>query len=251
MVFPVRIPKHRSMTVTFLCLTCLLVCSLAFAETNGEITKIAFRAISWDESLPEVQYFDGSKVVTFFVPNGSRSALQDYQGPRQVAFYDELIWDEDGQPLHPPIAIANVPPGLNSPLFIFMTSNQDRGRPYEVMVIDDDADKFPRESYRFFNLTSRRLACLFGQERFMLLPGGRETVPATLSGKKSIEIKLAREDEEDQWELAYASKWGIMPGRRALAFIMSPPNDPREISTRIFFDYPEQPLSFNPDSAKP
>ncbi|WOO41545.1 hypothetical protein [Rubellicoccus peritrichatus] len=211
-------------------------CAL-FAQSEEGIVNVSFRALSWDNTIPKVEYFDGTEVASFLVPNGSRSVVQHYTGPATITFYDTLRFGPDNAPIYPPVAFASIPPDIQSPLFLFIKNADGDDYPYKVLVVDESAQNFPNGSYRFFNLTQYNLACLFGKNKFQLKPGSQETLSTEEAEKKYVEIKLARNDERTEgWRLAYASKWGIRKNRRALVFLYSKPDDPSEIITKKYYD---------------
>jgi hypothetical protein len=106
-------------------------------------------------------------------------------------------------------------------LLIDRPEGQTFGKEVNLNVIEESTGSFPRGSYRFVNMSGRKIGILFGDEKVLIDNNDIETLQANVDDGNYIKIQLV-----GQTGYLYQSTWFVGRFNRELIFLL--PNDDEE-----------------------
>lgn len=203
-------------------LTCLLSLAALIAQGNQPQVNIKFRALAINYPHSSAIYMqpDGGTPMRIY-PN-SRTGWIDYSGPNPITFYTESL-NSKKEKVRTPIGSVNVSNAPKAPLLVFSKSDSD-SKQCIINILDDSLETSPVGSYRIFNFTTKQIAGMIDNQKFLLDP--KATAYARVANPKDFEVtvKLA-ETSEGKAKHLYASTWTFSENFRYLVLIT--PSDDR------------------------
>lgn len=177
-----------------LVLACLGSTALASVETS-------FRILRTGDAPAQLQMVLGEESVILDVPDGSRSKIIHYQGPRALRLWEpvgggrvyEVTLRKDRELQ---LVILGVP------------------APQGVLVLADDLETHPLGGFRFVNASDDELTITFGGEKAELAPGTEKLFPR--SEASTVFVQIARATNE---EVLFSNNWSTPPTSRSLLLI--------------------------------
>ena len=137
----------------------------------------------------------------------NKSERYRYEGPADLAFYDEADWarytrGKEGDPgavLPSPVAIASLPVGVRQVLLLFipLPEAQANGLKFLVLVVDESMGRFTSGHISVINVSGRAYTAQVGRQ-ILELPLG---CGPSFAAEGTVDVRLAYRDS-DQWVLA-------------------------------------------------
>ncbi|MEX2607203.1 MAG: hypothetical protein WD708_07635 [Kiritimatiellia bacterium] len=204
-----------------------------FATAQNDTLQCMIRFISWKNADPARVAV--ATPAGFLQTNGlqslRRSRFIPYQGPANFFLLDPATLPADPPPEEPPppprsLARVRIPPGMRYALVIVFPAPEGSALPYQTLVINDDPEQFPFQSYQFINMSRQPVATVFAGERFVLEPG--DFRKSDFEGESTINLLIAVPGREGQdWKLVYDSFFPVWAEIRNLVFIVNDPDSDR------------------------
>jgi hypothetical protein len=195
--------------------------------------------LSLGYSIEDLALYSDGVFQPIQIPGATRSDPFNYVGSPVLQFYAQsdlevLPPEQREPPFVTPILTLALNPEAEQPLLVFDRNRGAGARvPYRSFVLEESAQAFPPNSYRFFNVTGSPLMGELNGKRFAL--GTRQSVTVSpMDGERNtsnmvIKLALAR---DEQWDLIYSSKWSFQPDRRTLVFLLPSARSPQSVTVR-------------------
>ncbi len=195
------------------------LCLGSYVMADDEtLVSIKFKGLSMPEQVDDIYYNVGDIRCPVKLTTSVFSREYTYRGRTPMTFLRDI---PDAEGIMRPVAIAkaHIPQGASEVSMLFLPSPGEKGK-YHVRVYADDENDFSWGAYRFVNLTQERIAVALGQERNLVLSGRTTVIPMTEETRStSISVKLAAEDNRDEWKLVFSTNWAVNPNVRYLVLI--------------------------------
>lgn len=189
-------------------------------KLNGDepSVSIQFSTLSWGEAVRSIFFFNNEELVEHSVPNATPGRKIEYSGSNILTFYKKTGIDEDGEIIYSQIAEIDLPITHGEVLLIFV--REPGKNSFRILPIPIESEQFGSGSYKFHNLTQRRVAIRLGEQTFIIEPGKNRISQIEESHTNNVEIQIAATQNGLDWHPLYQSRWGI-PGiqRRIWVFI--------------------------------
>ncbi|MGE9268341.1 MAG: hypothetical protein ACQKBY_09610 [Verrucomicrobiales bacterium] len=216
----------------------LLMGLLPLLTARGqEVVKTELVTVCVSESFGDLFIKSGEEVRRFGANRTGFSLPMAYVGPRVLQVHDAK---EDFEPVEgaappKPVGAVNLPTGCDRVLLICA---RDAEGGLKMKALDIDRGKMKGGDYRFFNMSSKPLAVVFGAEKLGLKPGQDLVVTKAAWREEVLDIPVQMaipDDKAGKMRRVYSSIWGHRPGKRNFIMIMDG-RGRRALSTSRFFD---------------
>ncbi|WP_309383220.1 hypothetical protein [Cerasicoccus frondis] len=210
-----------SKSIAIFILSLLVSAISASGQGNQPDVYLKFRALALNYPHNSGIYLAPTGGSPIRIYSNSRTDWVEYSGPNPITFYvdDKNAKNES---IRTPIASVDISMAPESPLLVFSKSSAE-DKFYNISVIDDSVEISPPGSYRIFNFTTKQIAGMIDDQKFLLSP--KTTAYAKVSNPKDFEVtvKLA-ESANGKAKRLYASTWTFSENFRYLVMII-PSND--------------------------
>ncbi|WP_269522660.1 hypothetical protein [Coraliomargarita parva] len=219
----------------FIFLSLLTICQAN--DEVPEIFELDFITLNWDEGvIRDLNYLSDGEVKSLKIYSRGFSLPKAYRGPSPIVFFREVPADTETGVRRIPVAKCDLTSDLDEVLFIFKALDGE-GEAFRVFPIPRNIENFKRGSYQVCNLSDFEIRGKVGEELFAVASNGFEVVELKDAESTSVEVKFARSDEEQSWELAYSSIWPHEPNNRMNIFILNSDNSLNPVQIRLFSEY--------------
>ncbi|MGE9290910.1 MAG: hypothetical protein ACQKBT_07970 [Puniceicoccales bacterium] len=228
-----------------------ILCLLAFGrglsgqDVDPEIIDIPFQVYVWPGGPLATTGNDGRqngfvRPVIQFCPEGDGevievgadprrlSAFFHYQGPNPLRFFQESTL-KDGRVRRKPLASVTIPGDMERALLLFFPVQGG----YEVLPIDNSTHQVKPGQSQVYNLTSRKIACLFNGQELLIEPGNSSAASLGPSDNFSILVRIASEDDKGRWKIQHEERLIVGPEDSALTLIYEKTGSRRGFRTLV------------------
>jgi hypothetical protein len=235
---------HCFQNLFFAAILALMTTSYLCAQENVP-RSYSFTALSWDQPIRDLHYFDGSQWQEITITNAAKTLPRTVRLLKPVIlFYNEIPSDEANAS---PVATARFPAETPEAMFLFFPVEQAVSQErYNVRSLADGVRGYPPGSYRFINFSANPMAGSVGGETFQLDPGAERVLQPRDLEDGSVVFQYASFAGE-KWEVFYRSHWSVRKDRRTIVFFLENPDQPGKLSMRRIYE--AVPLS-EPTSAR-
>ncbi len=190
----------------------------AHAQQEEEPVSVSFYALSWQGSIQDLLYFDGGKPVSLFIPNGAPGHELTYRGSPEMGFYTQRTGPE-GEILYDLQTSVTIPRNVKRLLLVFLPSTSGAQQAYKILALPDAGSGFTANAFNFYNLTGAAMAIRVGDEKFQVAPGRNHIVSLADVDTKNVDVQMASNARNSEWNMIYQSRWASPKQRRAWVFI--------------------------------
>jgi hypothetical protein len=208
---------------------------LTLSAQEAEITSVEFSTLAIGAPPAEPLFLIGedNRPLQIQPHHARRSQTVRYRGPNPLVF-KRLLVQENGERVYEPVAQWQANPALNQPLLLFFPE----GSGFRVGAIEDSFTQYPLGSYRFYNLTQRRLVGRLGETSVDLPPRQTVHLERPFPSDQAFPIAFVVE-EMGAYEPIYSARWSHFNAFRYLIFVSAQPgSDTGPLSFRIVSDFP-------------
>ena len=151
---------------------------------------------------------------------GAFSRLYPAPKSRDVIFYMEVPnADPKLPPVKVPLAKAILPAQNPGPFLILLTKNPAGAETkFSALVIDNSLEAYPKNTYRVFNFSKRRLAVRLAEKSLVLVSGQSQEVPYPDTRKAWLQV--AADENEAGWLLVSSSAQPVGTNTRTTVFLL-------------------------------
>ena len=192
-----------------------------FPQATGDnLISVEFSCLAWSQvDTKGLRYLDGEKVEPLRISSAYRTGPYRYRGTNPIVVFREVAGPE-GAVIRQPVGRAFVDPSFTKVLFLFIRNDQPEGSgsEYEIMVLDDSLDSFPRGAYRIFNLSNHQIGGFIGKEKFIVPTKEFRTIELDSEDKVDVQIHFSSR-VEDQWVPGVNTRWLYRDNMRSIVFV--------------------------------
>lgn len=170
------------------------------ARASGTIDT-SFRIFRTADAPAQLQVVRGRETLLLDVPEGTRSTLLRYKGPRDFALWEPVDGGRSYQ--------VSLPDG--SPLRLLVLDTPTDG---EVLVLNDDLETHALGVFRLVNAAAEDLEITFGEEQRVVSPGSEVFFPHPDRPTAFVQIKSGSDGP-----ILLSNNWSLPANTRSLMLI--------------------------------
>lgn len=211
---------------------------------------VVFTVMAWDNIDPDrdltLNYPSKGKLQTAEILWRDRSPALACDGPGPLVFSQTVT--RDGKRVEVPVVTAVIPEGVTRALIVFgrNTAPKPGESGLRVMVIDDSFTRFPGQSVRLVNFSTKELGGALGARDFTVSPGKDLVVPAELPEEnRLLPFRLARRAGAGGWQKLRSTGLPMTARLRVLVFLIDDAARPERVEMVLIRDTapaPEEPM---------
>ncbi|MEM1085490.1 MAG: hypothetical protein AAGI48_15365 [Verrucomicrobiota bacterium] len=189
-----------------------------FAQEKLPTVQASFYAFRYAPGLKTIYLRTGAES---FEP--TRLSTANLIGPRKSVVTNGAITlhtmetTEDGTETYPVVGVAKLRGGISKALIVLAPINKkDSKNKYQCLVIDHQAAKFPKGSYKMVNMSPHPIRGMIGKgTRFNCASGKVATFKTKGTPGEALPV-LFQYEKEDRWRTLTETRWAHTENDRAL-----------------------------------
>ena len=158
-----------------------------------------------------------------------------YKGSPLLQFYDSKTYNTDAAAINVPIVSVRIDPRLQEPLLII--SKRKDGQ-LSIFAVEDSQSVYGKDTYRFYNMTSRRIAIKVDNSVMKLDPNSMEHMIPDTTKNPNAHVKAVEIKEDGGIKRLYTNMWPKRKNQRYLCFITdADERKPGRIKIKVITDF--------------
>jgi hypothetical protein len=170
-----------------------------------------FRVLVWDGSESALKYAANGKTIGISGTENDLSPVYRVTGAGPLVLFKEIKQEE--KTVRETAATLPLPVGVTHAILILAATDPSQ-KIYSGMWINDAPDSRPAETIQFVNLSSYPTAFKFGEQDFVIAPGGNHQVRFDAALERIVLRGAA--SVGDKWELFSGNPVPVRAGLRLL-----------------------------------
>jgi hypothetical protein len=220
--------------------TCALCSCLPSAYAEEEETlSVAFYCILWDmnaSQTPLCYISEGEKKELGRLVNTQKSmSPYQYTGSPLLLFYNSKAYNAAPDAVNVPVASVRIDPGLKEPLLVI--SKRKEGD-LSIFSIEHSMSVYGKDTYRFYNTTSRRIAIKVDNSVMKLDPKSMDHMIPDTTEHRNAHVKAIEIKDDGSMKKLYTNMWPKRKNQRYLCFITdADERRPGRIKVKVITDF--------------
>lgn len=201
--------------------TCALCsCLPCIYAVEEEPITVSFYCILWDMSasqIPLCYVSEGEKKDLGRLVDTQRSMSPfQYEGSPLLLFYNSKSYNTNADAINVPLASVQIDPRLKEPLLVI--SKRKDGQLF-VLAVEDSKSVYGKNTYRFYNTTSRDMAIKVDNSVLKLGPKSMDHMIPDFANHPNAHVKAIEIKENGGIKRLYTNMWPKRKNQRYLCFI--------------------------------
>jgi|GEM_PF-4516937 hypothetical protein len=221
-----------------LVVTCVLCSYLPNAYAEQPIS-VSFNCILWDmnaSQIPLCYISKGKKQELGRLVNTQKSmSPYQYTGSPLLLFYNSKTYDASPDAVNVAVASVRIDPGLKEPLLVI---SKRKNGDLSIFSIEHSMSVYGKDTYRFYNTTSRRIAIKVDNSVMKLDPNSMENMIPDTTEHPNAHVKAVEIKDDGSIKKLYTNMWPKRKNQRYLCFITdADERKPGRIKVKVITDF--------------
>jgi len=158
-----------------------------------------------------------------------------YKGSPLLLFYNSKTYNTDADAINVPVASVRIDPRLQEPLFVI--SKRKDGQ-LSIFAVEDSQSVYGKDTYRFYNTTSRDMAIKVDNSVLKLGPKSMDHMIPDFTDQPNAHVKAVEIKEDGGIKRLYTNMWPKRKNQRYLCFITDvDERKPGRIKVKVITDF--------------
>ena len=201
-----------------------LYAALAQAQPpDEEPVRFRFQAISLGGTIQNIYFWSGGEDRESWIPNGSYSAIYEYEGFGPLTLYTLEPGPEEGY-VSQPVGRLPVSEAMDGKYFRILAS-REAGGAVRLIPVDFSKVRSAPDTYYLVNLCEQDLAIQLGGDRFILEANGRRMLATRPDETGRLPALILRRRDGD-FQAEYQDSFLVGEGNQGILLVY--PDEDRE-----------------------
>ena len=239
MKYKLTLFNRARLRLLFVATCALYACLPSTYAVEEDPISVSFYCILWDMSasqIPMCYISEGEKKDLGRLVDTQRSMFSyTYKGSPLLLFYNSKTYNTDADAINVPVASVRIDPRSKEPLLV-ISKRKDGG--LSIFAIEDSMSVYGKDTYRFYNTTSRNMAIKVDNSVMKLGPKSMDSIIPDLKSHPNAHVKAVEIREDGAVKRLYTNMWPKRKNQRSLCFITNADErKPGRIKVKVITDF--------------